>query len=53
MALDLALIHHLRNREEGLCIRCLDTIKYLDICLLHNDNPFPLDLEGVVLHRII
>jgi hypothetical protein len=59
MALHLGLIHHLLNREEVLCIKCLDiikcldTIKYLDICLLHNDNPFPLDLEGVVLHRII
>jgi hypothetical protein len=41
------LRHHLRNREEVLCIKCLDTIKCSDICLPHNGNPFPLDLEGV------
>ena len=47
----MGLRHHLRSREEVLCIKCLDTFKCLDICL-NNGNPFPLDLEEALPRNI-
>jgi hypothetical protein len=40
----MGLRHHLRNREEVLCIKCLDTIKCLDICLFNKGNHFPRNI---------